>query len=110
MRWHWISHLVCAHLATIGVTPIVKGTLIGSSAFVHKKAIAKDEPLLVTAFASQERSSGLASAFRSFSAIDQGNNWPQNCLNSCCTDQLCNIDTIQKAIEIYKAHQPVKRP
>ena len=73
MKWHWISHLVCAHLATIGVTPIVKGTLTGSSAFVHKKAIAKDEPLLVTAFASQERSSGLASAFRSFSAIDQGN-------------------------------------
>ena len=56
------------HLATTGVMPIVRGTLTGSSAFVHRKATAKDDPLLVSALASQDLSSGFASACTSFSA------------------------------------------
>ena len=56
------------HLATTGVMPIVRGILTGSSAFVHRKATAKDDPLLVSALASQDLSSGFASAFTSFSA------------------------------------------
>ncbi len=51
-----------------GVMPIVKGTLTGSRALVHRNATAKELPLLVTAFASQDLSSGFASALRSFSA------------------------------------------
>ena len=56
------------HLATTGVMPIVRGTLTGSSAFVHRKATAKEDPLLVSALASQDLSSGLASACTSLSA------------------------------------------
>ena len=56
------------HLATTGVMPIVRGTLTGRSAFVHRNATAKDDPLLVSALANQDLSSGFASACTSFSA------------------------------------------
>ncbi len=64
----WMWRRACAYLATTGVRPRVSGTRTGSKALVQRNAIAKEDPPLVTALAIQDRSSGLASALRSFSA------------------------------------------
>lgn len=52
-----------------GVMASVKGTLTGNKAFVHMKASASDDPLLVSALVSQPLFSGSSSAFNSFSAV-----------------------------------------
>ena len=55
------------YLASTGVTANVIGMRTGASAFVHRKAMASEEPLEVKAFANQLRSSGFASLRRSSS-------------------------------------------
>ena len=62
---------------------MVSGTRTGSKALVQRNAIAKEEPPLVTALAIQERSSGLASALRSFSA--------QHCFMICLLISLTSL-------------------
>ncbi len=57
------------HRATAGVRASVTGARTGSSALVHRKAIARSEPLLVSAFASHPRSSASS---RSSSSVRRG--------------------------------------
>ncbi len=57
------------HRATAGVRASVIGARTGSSALVHRKAIARSEPLLVSAFASHPRSSASS---RSSSSVRRG--------------------------------------
>ncbi len=57
------------HRATAGVSASVIGARTGSSALVHRKAIARSEPLLVSAFASHPRSSASS---RSSSSVRRG--------------------------------------
>ena len=65
---------------------MVSGTRTGSKALVQRKAIAKEDPPLVSALAIQDRSSGLASALRSFSA--------RQCIMTCLpTIQLAWVHT-----------------
>ena len=64
---HALRLILGPHLAMTGVMAMVSGTRTGSSALVHRKAMAKEEPLLVRALASHERSSGVASALSSSS-------------------------------------------
>lgn len=57
-----------AHLATIGVRPIVKGALTGINALLQRNASAREELGPVKRFVNQPRSFGFASSVTSCSA------------------------------------------
>ena len=54
-----------SHLATGGVMASVRGTLMGSSAFVQRNARAREEPLLVRLLANHPLVCGSASSLTS---------------------------------------------
>lgn len=76
------------YLATAGVTATVRGNRTGNRALVHTKAMAKEDPLLVSTFASQGRSSGFPSALKSSSArrYHRLTNQPKECSNKANGD------------------------